>query len=536
MPKTTLLTFFLLTCRAMKPKVLVPLVLLVVWSAAPGVAASDGLWGALQPGRFDVGFRLLEEVDRSRAIQPGGSAGRTHPRPVRVYVWYPASLSDGAQPMRFERYAEAADEDVWPDEILGRARERMKYAERPFARSLGPERFEELLKQPVRAVENAEAATGRFPLIVIGQGLYYESPVSHATLSEYLASRGFVVATCPLVGTHSPLVSLDVIDLETQVRDMEFVIARARAESFVSQERLGVFGFDMGGMAAVVLAMRNLDVDAFASVDAGILYGHLAHIPSGIPFTSPDFDPRRLRTPWLHATQRVFAQPPPGQEGPSLFEEAKYSDRYLVLVDGMRHVDFTSYALIEGKEPIRGYWPPEQGGERSRYEAVSRYVSRFFRAYLARDVESREFLARDPEETVPGISLTVEHQPAAAAGRRESDLRNALLTGDSSAVWEIALEIRENRAHSPMLEESVLVRLGYHLLSSWNMVEEGIAVFRICTEVHPRSANAWITLGDGYLWTGDREQAASCMMKALELEPDNERAKRILESLQGPSE
>ena len=46
-----------------------------------------------------------------------------------------------------------------------------------------------------------------------------------ADLAEYLASHGFVVATSPLVGTHSPLVSLDVLDLETQARDMEFVIA-----------------------------------------------------------------------------------------------------------------------------------------------------------------------------------------------------------------------------------------------------------------------------------------------------------------------
>ena len=48
---------------------------------------------------------------------------------------------------------------------------------RALARSLDPERFEALLQRPVVAIEKAEALEGPFPLVVIGQGLYYESPV-----------------------------------------------------------------------------------------------------------------------------------------------------------------------------------------------------------------------------------------------------------------------------------------------------------------------------------------------------------------------
>jgi S-formylglutathione hydrolase FrmB len=57
-----------------------------------------------------------------------------------------------------------------------------------------------------------------------------------------------------------------------------------------------VFGFDMGGMAGLILAMRNADVDAFVS-HAGILYPH----PSGIPVASPHYDTLTLRAPWLHS-------------------------------------------------------------------------------------------------------------------------------------------------------------------------------------------------------------------------------------------
>ena len=40
--------------------------------------------------------------------------------------------------------------------------------------------------------------------------------------------------------------------------DLEFVIAQARRFSFVSQDKLGVFGFDMGGMAGLILACAML--------------------------------------------------------------------------------------------------------------------------------------------------------------------------------------------------------------------------------------------------------------------------------------
>ena len=195
--------------------------------------------------------------------------------------------------MRFGRYAELADDDIWPAEITGGLHDKLAFSRRPLARSLGKERFEALLRQPVSAIENASPSERQFPLIVIGQGVYYESPVVFAALAEYLAGRGFVVATSPLVGTNSPIVTVDVTGLETQVRDLELAIAHARLLPYVSPDKLGVFGFDMGGMAGLILTMRNSDVDAFVSMSSGVLYPH----PSGIPTASPDYDPAALRSP-----------------------------------------------------------------------------------------------------------------------------------------------------------------------------------------------------------------------------------------------
>ncbi|HEY8519866.1 MAG TPA: hypothetical protein VIN61_07295 [Gammaproteobacteria bacterium] len=62
--------------------------------------------------------------------------GATHPRPVRIYLWYPAEDAERAEPMRFGRYASLASDDVWPPEIAGNAREKLAYSRRPLARSL----------------------------------------------------------------------------------------------------------------------------------------------------------------------------------------------------------------------------------------------------------------------------------------------------------------------------------------------------------------------------------------------------------------
>ncbi len=380
----------------------------------------------LELGKYSVGFRLLEAQDYSRAVTGGVSPIVAHPRPIRTYLWYPATGSEDSRPMRFGRYAELADDDIWPVEIVGDLHEELTYSRRALARSLGRERFEALLQRPMLAVEKAEALEGPFPLIVIGQGLYFESPVAFAALAEYLAGRGFVVATCPLAGTDSPLVRIDVQDLETQVRDLEFAIAEARQFSFVSQDKLGVFGFDMGGMAGLILAMRNADVDAFVSVSSGILYQH----PSGIPVASPDYDPLALRVPWLHSVPATWMTQPQDPEAESLFESALYSERYLMLTEGMGHADYTSYALVEDRPEMGGYaaaGPATIEG----YEAVSKYVFNFFAAVLLQNSKSLAFLSQDPKDSIPGSTMTLEHRSATPSSITYEEFVQAVIAGQA---------------------------------------------------------------------------------------------------------
>jgi dienelactone hydrolase len=418
--------------------------------------------------------------------------------------------------MRFARYAKLADGDIWPAEIAGDLREKLKYSRRALPRSLGPERFELLLQQPVAAIENAKALEGPFPLIVMGQGLYHESPVAFAALGEYLAGRGFVVATCPLVGTNSPIVRFDFRDLETQVRDLEFVIARARRFPFVSPDKLGVFGFDMGGMAGLILTMRNADVDAFVSVSSGILYDN----PHAPPANSPHHDPLALRVPWLHSVPDDWMQYEDSQVE-SLFDTARHSERYLLLTEGLGHVDYTSYALIAGRGEMSGYWKAANPEVLEKHKAVNRYITKFFAAFLMQDPKSLAFLSQDPKQAFQGSTMTLEHRSAVPTPITYEEFVQAVVAGEAERAIEKVRALRTTAPDHILLREAYLERIVWSLRDTWGFDEKVMPVIRFKAELYPSSANALWELAEGYIAIGDHQAAIGVYNRLLEQDPDD---------------
>jgi hypothetical protein len=468
-------------------------------------------------GQFQVGFRLLETQDHSRSVNGGLSSTTPFPRPIRVYLWYPASRSDESQAMQFGRYAQLADEDIWPVEIAGGLREQLKFSQRALARSLGKDRLITLLQQPVAAIEAAKPLKGPFPLIVIAQGVYYESPVVFSALAEYLAGRGFVVATCPLVGTNSPIVTVDVSGLETQVRDLEFVIARARQFSYVSQDKLGVFGFDMGGMAGLILTMRNVDVDAFVSVSSDVLYPH----PAGIPLASPDYNPAALRSPWLHSVPSSWIRKDESSSKQSLFDTARYSDRYLLLTENMGHVDYTGYALIEGRPAMAEYWEAAKPGDVDRYVEVSHYIANFYAAYLKEDSDGLAFLLKKAAIPAPGSKKPLEHRPATQVSITYAEFVQAVIAGRANDAITRLRQVREKQPDHILLQETYLNRLVYSLRATWGLDREILPVLKFNAELYPESVNALYMLAEGEIKLGQHSAAIKTYNRLLELDPDD---------------
>ncbi len=55
-------------------------------------------------------------------------------------------------------------------------------------------------------------------------------------------------------------------------------------------------------------------------------------------------------------------------------------------------MDYTSYALIEGRSEMVGYWAAADPQAVEAHKAVSRYIANFFAPFLMQDPESLAFL------------------------------------------------------------------------------------------------------------------------------------------------
>jgi hypothetical protein len=229
---------------------LAALLCLSAWLPERAAAQAPPLWGELRPGPHAVGYRVEWIRDPARAW--GDSAG---PRSIQVSLWYPAAACAGAPRMRLRTYAHllgAPEGRPLRTDAERRAAERRALAV-PYPPGTPGARYDTLMSLEAFAGHETPAAHGRFPVVVLGMGWSYESPLTQVVLAEYLTSRGYLVASAPLVGTRSPLATVGAADLETQVRDLEKVLALARGLPGAEAGRSALVGFDLGGMAVTLL-------------------------------------------------------------------------------------------------------------------------------------------------------------------------------------------------------------------------------------------------------------------------------------------
>jgi hypothetical protein len=498
-------------------KVLCGLTILLL-AAGSGRAGQAGFWGGLSAGPFTPGFRLIETSDASRSFPSADGAGGAA-RPMRIYVWYPAKPTAAAR-MRLDDYVRMALEDFRPSALPV-----------PLAKGLEPGALGKLRGTSVEAVRDAEPGPGRFPVLVFGQGLFFESPLSNFVLCEYLASHGYVVATSPLRGTRYRLVHISIEDVETEARDMEFVTAEARGLSYADPGRFGIIGFDLGGMAGLIMAMRDLRAGAFLSLDSGILDRH----HSGLPAIHPQYREESFRIPWMHLTQaRAIRTEKDRAEKPSLFERKLYGPSYLVHVPTTNHGDFSSYAALGIAFEGPGYWnAPLGAGAKPLYEAICRAASAFFDGHLKADRGRLEEMLRAGSSS-DGPGLRIERKPGQTAPPTEAVLID-LITDKGIATARA--EIERVRAAFPgvtLVDESVLNWLAVYFQYWWGREAEALGVFELNAVLHPGSWSASDSLGDAYAARGRKDDAIRTYKRSLELNPEDPNAKAALEGLTGP--
>jgi CubicO group peptidase (beta-lactamase class C family) len=97
---------------------------------------------------------------------------------------------------------------------------------------------------------------------------------------------------------------------------------------------------------------------------------------------------------------------------------------------------------------------------------------------------------------------------------------------------ERALELFAAQLNDGAIPEGAVNNVGYQLLRQ-KATTDAIRIFRLNTQIHPQSSNAFDSLGEGYMVSGDKAQAIENYEKSLALDPNNSNAVTQLKKLRG---
>jgi tetratricopeptide (TPR) repeat protein len=78
-------------------------------------------------------------------------------------------------------------------------------------------------------------------------------------------------------------------------------------------------------------------------------------------------------------------------------------------------------------------------------------------------------------------------------------------------------------------EESINMQ-GYHLMAK-KQYDAAIKVFQLNAKAYPKSANAFDSLGEGYMNGGKKQEAIAAYQQSLDMDPSNNNAKEMLARL-----
>lgn len=105
-----------------------------------------------------------------------------------------------------------------------------------------------------------------------------------------------------------------------------------------------------------------------------------------------------------------------------------------------------------------------------------------------------------------------------------------LMTEGLEAAKSLYHKLEKNNRSEYQFDDGQLNRLGYFLIEN-KQVESAIAVFRFNTELYPKVANCYDSLGEAYMLAGNKELAIENYSKVLELDPKQENAQQMLYKL-----
>lgn len=283
-------------------------------------------------GDYAVGFKAINTYDYTRSFLPTPDSktkkGETVFRPMQVSIWYPAKTNAESIKIKYEDYFYLQLLETGIVDITTASKEEFveKYIKtEPVVIS----EFYKELSVEMNAIKNATKADGSFPVIIYGPS-WASTSFENALLFELLASQGYVVISSPSVGPYKRDMPLDAVGVETQARDLEFLISEIRDLPNADINKLAIMGFSWGGLSNVFTMARNLSIDAWIGLDPSI------HEAYGIFEESNYNNLSAFSSPTLFINSLGFIDEVP------FYDNLIYSNAYMVNLPKIGHTDLAS--------------------------------------------------------------------------------------------------------------------------------------------------------------------------------------------------
>jgi len=477
------------------------------------------------PGPHAVGLKVVQQYDYSRTYRGaidelGKPATGERARPVQTLVWYPAEKSSKA-PMTLGDYTA------------------LRATETDFDHPIPDSDLKEInagygqtLKDKMWAVRDARMEGGRFPVVIYAPS-FSNVAWENLDLCEYLASNGYVVIASPDMGQWTRGMTGDVAGVEAQAEDISFLIGYAHTLADTDMSEIAVGGFSWGGISNLFAAARDSRVKALFALDGSMRYFPRIVQDAGV-------HPENMTLPLLYFTQGEitveeqetnFAPNP--DHAPNVLNKWTHGDLITVHMMGLTHGEFSSTFQRDAN-----FWKGfEAKADYSRadgitgYAWVARYTDAFLDAYLKHDAGALAFLKKTPAENgVPAHVLAVKFRAAAGMPATFDSFRQQL----NEKGWDHAAEIyAAMQKDDPKfkLEEGAVNEWGYQLILD-NHLPEAVTVFKLNVSLHPDSGNAYDSLAEAYMRSGQKDLAIENYKKSLERNPKNEHARDKLKELE----
>jgi len=107
------------------------------------------------------------------------------------------------------------------------------------------------------------------------------------------------------------------------------------------------------------------------------------------------------------------------------------------------------------------------------------------------------------------------------------EIEQAILCEGLTKVQEIYQQLKNDSQNPKYFVENEFIQAGYRFLKADKTIE-AIEIFKMSVDFYPESFNTWDSLGEAYMRKGDKALAIINYEKSLELNPENENAKKVL--------